>query len=134
MTTIDLDFEPALNVYGAPYVGEGETPRWALYRDTGATTDTGYVVASGEVPADHPLYGAEDEWLYGDDARAFLAAVTGGTLPIKDRWSTDELRVDFEVIAFAAPFVQVRRRSDNQRGWLMFDHNPRVYYRFTPED
>ena len=30
------------------------------------------------------------------------------------KWTTDELRAEFEVIGFAAPFVVVRRRSDGQ--------------------
>jgi hypothetical protein len=44
------------------------------------------------------------------------------------RWITEELTRDFEVIGFAAPFVVVRRRSDGQRGTLEFTHRPRVYF------
>ena len=53
---------------------------------------------------------------------ADLAANTDQT------WDTDQLRADFEVLGFAAPFVVVRRRSDNKRGSLEFTHNPRVYF------
>jgi hypothetical protein len=42
-------------------------------------------------------------------------------------WDTSELGNDFEVIGFAAPLVVVRRKSDGQKGSLMFQHNPRFY-------
>jgi hypothetical protein len=59
---------------------------------------------------------------------ADLAADSG------QRWTTDELQRDFEVLGFAAPFVVVRRRSDGQRGSLEFTHQPRVYFGFVPDD
>lgn len=50
-------------------------------------------------------------------------------LPESQRsWDTNELRQDFEVVAFQAPFVVVVRKSDGQRGSLQFDHRPRLYY------
>jgi hypothetical protein len=49
------------------------------------------------------------------------------------RRTTDELRAEFEVIGFAAPFVVVRRRSDGQLGMLEFTHHPRVYFAFVPD-
>jgi hypothetical protein len=48
-------------------------------------------------------------------------------------WDTDELRRDFEVEGFLAPFVVVRRKSDGVRGSLQFNHNPRVYFGFTAD-
>jgi hypothetical protein len=45
-------------------------------------------------------------------------------------WSTSELAGDFEVVGFAAPFVVVKRRADNEVGSLMFQHNPRYYFAF----
>ena len=45
-------------------------------------------------------------------------------------WSTDELRVDFEVIGFMAPLVVVRRRADAVKGSLEFQHDPRFYFNF----
>lgn len=45
-------------------------------------------------------------------------------------WSTEELKVDFTVIGFLAPYVEVRRKSDGQRGTLMFTHRPRYYFGF----
>jgi hypothetical protein len=48
-------------------------------------------------------------------------------------WDTMELGSDFEVTGFMAPFVVARRKSDGVRGSLMFQHQPRFYYDFTPE-
>lgn len=45
-------------------------------------------------------------------------------------WNTEELSRDFAVEGFAAPFVVVRRKSDGQRGSLMFQHMPRYYFGF----
>lgn len=48
-------------------------------------------------------------------------------------WSTDELREEFEVLGFMAPYVVVRRRSDGVKGSLEFQHNPRFFFNFEPE-
>lgn len=48
-------------------------------------------------------------------------------------WNTDELRRDFAVIGFMAPYVVVRRKSDGQKGSLEFQANPRLYFNFTPD-
>jgi hypothetical protein len=48
-------------------------------------------------------------------------------------WDTDQLRDEFEVIGFLAPFVVARRKSDGVKGSLMFQHHPRFYFRFQPE-
>jgi len=50
------------------------------------------------------------------------------------RWSTDELRRDFEVIGFMAPFVVVKRKSDGAKGSLEFTHEPRWYFNFVKDD
>ena len=42
-------------------------------------------------------------------------------------WTTDELRAEFDVLGFLAPFVVVRRRSDGAKGTLWFQHSPRLY-------
>jgi hypothetical protein len=47
-------------------------------------------------------------------------------------WDTQELGRDFEVIGFLAPFVGVRRRSDGVVGSLLFQADPRFYFRFEP--
>jgi hypothetical protein len=48
-------------------------------------------------------------------------------------WDTSEMKHDFEVLGFSAPFVIVRRRSDGIKGSLMFQHDPRFYHSFQPE-
>jgi hypothetical protein len=48
-------------------------------------------------------------------------------------WDTNELCSDFEVLGFAAPLVVVLRRSDNKRGSLYFQHNPRFYFGFQAD-
>jgi len=47
-------------------------------------------------------------------------------------WDTDELRRDFAVEGFMAPFVVVRRKADGQKGSLMFQASPRFYFGFEP--
>ena len=47
-------------------------------------------------------------------------------------WDTQELGRDFDVEGFLAPYVIARRKSDRQRGSLMFQNNPRFYFRFEP--
>jgi hypothetical protein len=37
-------------------------------------------------------------------------------------WDTQELGRDFDVQGFMAPYVVVRRKSDGQRGSLLFQH------------
>ncbi len=48
-------------------------------------------------------------------------------------WDTDELRRDFEVLGFMAPFVVVKRKADGVKGSLLFQHSPRFYFNFTQE-
>jgi hypothetical protein len=45
-------------------------------------------------------------------------------------WDTNQLRETFEVLGFAAPLVVVRRRSDGQKGSLLFQASPRYYFAF----
>ena len=45
-------------------------------------------------------------------------------------WNTQEVRADFEVVGFMAPFVVVKRKSDRVKGTLMFQHSPRYYFNF----
>lgn len=47
-------------------------------------------------------------------------------------WDTEGLKSEFEVLGFAAPYVVVRRRSDGEKGSLMFVHSPRVYFDYQP--
>jgi len=46
-------------------------------------------------------------------------------------WDTEELGKEFDVEAFAAPFVIVRRKSDGVEGSIRFQHSPRLYYSFS---
>lgn len=45
-------------------------------------------------------------------------------------WDTERLQQEFVVEGFQAPFVVVKRKTDGQRGTLMFTHSPRVYFDF----
>jgi len=47
-------------------------------------------------------------------------------------WDTQELGRDFNVEGFPAPSVVVRRKADGQRGSLLFQHQPRLYFSFEP--
>ena len=49
-------------------------------------------------------------------------------------WNTDELGREFEVTAFMAPCVFVRRRSDGETGTLFFQNWPRFYWGFATDD
>jgi hypothetical protein len=60
--------------------------------------------------------------------RAELAARHG------EVWDTEELRRDFVVEGFLAPVVVVRRKCDGQRGSLEFQHRPRFYFGFRPDE
>jgi len=46
-------------------------------------------------------------------------------------WDTLELSAEFEVQGFMAPFISVRRKSDDKKGAMMFQHHPRFYFDFT---
>ena len=48
-------------------------------------------------------------------------------------WSASELANEFEVVGFAAPFVVVKRKTDNQLGSLLFQHHPRYYFAFQKD-
>jgi hypothetical protein len=50
----------------------------------------------------------------------------------KDTWDTDQMREDFDVVGFSAPFVVVVRKSDGVKGSLEFTHTPRMYFNFVP--
>lgn len=45
-------------------------------------------------------------------------------------WDTQQLRQEFEVVAFLAPYVTVKRKSDGIEGTMLFQHHPRFYYAF----
>ena len=45
-------------------------------------------------------------------------------------WDTDELRRDFEVLSFAAPFIICNEKARGLKGSMMFQHHPRHYFNF----
>jgi len=49
-------------------------------------------------------------------------------------WNTEELRAEYDVIGFCAPFVVAIRKSDGARGSLEFTHSPRFYFAFTVDN
>ena len=49
----------------------------------------------------------------------------------QQRWTTDQLREEFEVLGFLAPFVAVVRKSDGVEGSMEFSHDPRFYFNFV---
>ena len=71
-----------------------------------------------------------------EKARARLVPVING---VKDeaiagqKWDTQQLQQDFEVLGFSAPFCVVRRKSDGKMGSLTF-RSPRVYFDFVEKD
>ena len=48
-------------------------------------------------------------------------------------WDFASVRQDFIITGFLAPFVTATRKSDGQKGTLMFTHSPRFYFSWTPE-
>ena len=48
-------------------------------------------------------------------------------------WSTEELRRDFAVLGFMAPYCVVIRKADGVQGSVEFQHHPRYYFSFQPE-
>ena len=49
-------------------------------------------------------------------------------------WDPGELRRDFIVLGFLAPFVTVRRGTDRALGSLEFQHHPRFYFNWMEDD
>lgn len=45
-------------------------------------------------------------------------------------WNTNQMQEDYTVHSFAAPFIEVTRKSDGVNGLLMFSHRPRWYHSF----
>jgi hypothetical protein len=65
--------------------------------------------------------------------RDLQTAVNSGEIQPKGQtWTTEQIREEFVVEGFMAPFVVVRRKSDGVRGTLTFRHAPRVYFDFEP--
>ncbi len=48
-------------------------------------------------------------------------------------WDTGQMQNEFQALAFAAPFIVVKRKSDGKKGSLKFQHDPRFYFSFQEE-
>lgn len=74
-----------------------------------------------------------------DETESFRREMLETGQPYRDlaragqRWDTGQLRAEFEVLGFLAPFVVVRRKSDGARGCLEFTHSPRFYFNFVED-
>jgi hypothetical protein len=71
-----------------------------------------------------PTEPARRAMIAAGEPAADLAASDG------QRWDTEALQRDFDVVGFMAPFVVVIRKSDGVKGVLEFTSNPRVYFGF----
>lgn len=49
-------------------------------------------------------------------------------------WDTEQLKAEFQVHGFLAPFVAVTRLSDGKKGSLTFQHMPRFYFAWSPDE
>ena len=68
-----------------------------------------------------------------DETEALRQEIIAGGTPRDDTWNTEELQHDFVVHWFLAPVVGVTRKSDGVDGTLLFEHHPRLYFKFAPE-
>ena len=48
-------------------------------------------------------------------------------------WTTTELRQEFEVTGFMAPYVVVRSKASGAIGSMEFQHEPRYYFNWVEE-
>ncbi len=58
---------------------------------------------------------------------------SGATPPEGQTWTAEQLREEFDVIGFSAPFVVVRRKDSGKVGTLAFKHDPRIYFDWKEE-
>jgi len=49
-------------------------------------------------------------------------------------WNPEEFLRDYEVLGFLAPYVVVRRKSDQVKGSVQFTHKPRWYFGFEADE
>lgn len=62
-----------------------------------------------------------------DARRAELELVYGKV------WDSDQIRAEFEVIGFLAPFVVAKERATGKKGSLEFCHSPRFYFNWVED-
>ena len=71
---------------------------------------------------DTPKYGTPEWDAYVADERQRLESKVGQV------WDTNELTSDFSIDSFMAPFCFGRRKADNAKVSILFQHSPRFYY------
>jgi hypothetical protein len=74
---------------------------------------------------------AARESSYGTDSIARLYDSLNNSW--RQVWDPQQLRQEFEVLDFVAPYVVVRRRSDGALGSFEFQHDPRLYFNFEAD-
>jgi hypothetical protein len=48
-------------------------------------------------------------------------------------WDSAQIRVEFEIVGFMAPFVVVKVRATGEVGSLEFQHDPRFYFNYVAD-
>ncbi len=48
-------------------------------------------------------------------------------------WDTEEMRREFDILGFKAPFAIVLDKKSGQRGSVLFQNDPRYYFSFDPD-
>jgi len=48
-------------------------------------------------------------------------------------WDSAQVRVEFEIIGFMAPYVVVKVRATGEKGSLEFQHDPRFYFNYIAD-
>lgn len=69
---------------------------------------------------------------YVDVLRAVRVAEINSSPVPEGALTTDQMREQYDVLGFAAPYVVVTRKSDGVKGTLEFKHQPRWYFNFKP--
>lgn len=66
--------------------------------------------------------------------RAMVYAINSGQVqPEGQEWTSDQLREEFEVIGFLAPYVVVVNKATGKKGSLLFRHEPRIYFGYRED-
>ena len=126
--------KPDLSVQEADEVREAYYDRQAKWTVTALARC--FRVSTGTIQAVLNRTGA---YQMTDPTEPFRRAMLAANQPAKDlehatdRWDTDALREQFEVLGFLAPFVVVKRRSDGAKGSLEFTHSPRIYFNWRQD-
>jgi hypothetical protein len=87
------------------------------------------------IPKSRKKYSRRGYWhnVANLESKKYAQEFLDSLYPERDRWTTEELRAEFDVKGFAFGFCIAVRKSDGVKGSLDFDHSPRVYYSFCPD-